>query len=203
MDSKIMKKCPYFGRRYSKRGAQFLSNKSVVIWFTGLSGSGKTTIAHRLYLALKKNKKIRVEFIDGDIFRENFTKDLGFSFKDRNENIRRVGYLVELLSRHDIITIASFISPYKKQREYLRQKIGNFIEVYVNTPLEICEYRDTKGLYSKARKGDIKNFTGVSDPYECPEKPEITICGDCKNNEQIDILVDLILVYLLKNKYIK
>ncbi len=148
--------------------------KGVTLWFTGLSGSGKTTIAIEVEKELKK-RGYRVQRLDGDIIREHLTRDLGFSKKDRDENIRRVSFVAKLLTDHDIITLCSFISPYRKARQEARKLIGQFVEVYVNTPLAVCEQRDVKGLYAKARAGEIEEFTGVSDPYEEPEAPEIEL----------------------------
>ena len=148
--------------------------KGFVLWLTGLSQSGKSTIADEVYERLKA-QNIKVERLDGDIVRETISKDLGFSKEDREENIRRVGFVAKLLSRNGVGVIASFISPYRKQRAELKRKIGNFIEVYVNTPLSVCEKRDKKGLYAKARKGKIREFTGISAPYEEPKKPDIEI----------------------------
>lgn len=144
----------------------------LVLWFTGLSAAGKSTIADFLFDKLKEDN-YKVERLDGDIVRKDLTKDLGFSRKDREENIRRVGNLTADLVKNGNIVIASFISPYRKQRTELRDKIDNFIEVFVDTPLEVCESRDPKGLYKKARAGEIKEFTGLDDPYEIPEEPEI------------------------------
>ncbi|MBD3279730.1 MAG: sulfate adenylyltransferase [Candidatus Pacebacteria bacterium] len=145
-----------------------------VLWFTGLSGSGKSTIADAVFKLLAK-QGFHLERLDGDVVRESLTKDLGFSKKDRDENIKRVGFVANLLSRNGVGVIASFISPYQAQRRRLRKKIHNFIEVYISTPLKICEQRDVKGLYQQARQGKIKNFTGISDPYEAPQNPEIEI----------------------------
>lgn len=150
------------------------NHKGCVLWFTGLSQSGKSVTADKVYDILKE-KGLKVERLDGDIVREALTRDLGFSKKDRDENIRRVGFVANLLSRNGVIVIASFISPYKKQRDNLRIKINNFIEIFANTPLEVCEKRDKKGLYAKARKGEIANFTGISDPFEQPKNPEIEL----------------------------
>ncbi|MBD3238809.1 MAG: adenylyl-sulfate kinase [Candidatus Moranbacteria bacterium] len=173
--------------------------KGYVIWLTGLSGSGKTSIGQEVFLELKK-RGYKIEFLDGDIIRKNLTKDLGFSRKDRKENIKRVAYVVELLSRNGVGVIACFISPYQKERDYVRKKSVNFIEVYVNTSLEICEKRDIKGLYKKARSGEIKNFTGISDPYERPKNPELIIKGtkpsDIHKNKNI------IIKYLSENQYL-
>lgn len=162
------------------------NQEGFVLWFTGLSGAGKSTLADALYEKLKSDG-MKVERLDGDIVRENLTKGLGFSKEDRDENIRRIAFVAKLLSRNGIGVVASFISPYEKERQYVREQVTNFMEVHVNTPLEICESRDSKGLYAKARRGEIKNFTGVSDPYEKPKCPEIEVCGDLE--ERIDEIV--------------
>jgi sulfate adenylyltransferase len=168
------------------------------LWFTGLPQAGKTTIADRIYEKLKE-KELRVERLDGDIVRQRLTKDLGFTKEDRDENLRRVGSLARLFVQRGVIVIASFISPYKSLRQELRKRIPNFIEVFVNCPLEVCEKRDKKGLYQKARLGEIKNFTGISDPYEAPENPEIEIRTDV---ESIRDSTQKIINYLEKNKLI-
>ena len=169
-----------------------------VLWFTGLSAAGKTTIADKVCEILSE-RSIGVERLDGDLVRENLTKDLGFSRQDRDENIRRIGFVANLLSRNNVAVIASFISPYEAQRQELRDKINNFIEVFVDTPLEVCEARDPKGLYKKARSGEIKNFTGISDPYERPESPEI--CLDT-SSLSVDDCVAQIISYLEEGNYI-
>jgi adenylylsulfate kinase len=153
-----------------------LNQKAKVIWFTGLSASGKSTIAKSLYENLKK-KGFIVRYLDGDNVRKGVNNNLGFSEEDRKENIRRIAEVSRLFNECGIITINSFISPTIEIRQLARSIIGNenFIEVYVNTPLEICEERDKKGLYAKARKGEIKDFTGISAPYEPPENPDIEL----------------------------
>jgi sulfate adenylyltransferase len=148
--------------------------QGLVLWFTGLSQSGKTTNADAVYEALKQ-RGITAERLDGDIMRQHLARDLGFSKEDRNENIRRAGFVAKLLARNKVAVIASFITPYKAERDRLRQEIDNFIEVFCNCPLEACEARDNNGLYQKARNGDIENFTGISDPYETPESPDIIL----------------------------
>ena len=147
-----------------------------VLWFTGLSGSGKSTVSDEVYKILSKS--MNIELLDGDECRQNLTKGLTYTREDRDENIRRIAYVAKLLSRNNIGVISAFISPYKAMRDYVRLNTTNFIEVYVNAPLEVCEERDVKGLYEKARKGEIKNFTGVSDPYEEPLEPEIILNTD-------------------------
>jgi adenylyl-sulfate kinase len=150
------------------------SHKGFTLWFTGLSGAGKSTLSEILLDCLKK-RGARVELLDGDVVRQNLSKGLGFSKEDRDTNIRRVGYVCDLLSRNGVIAIAAFISPYREIRDELRSKIENFVEVYCSCPLEKLVERDVKGLYKKALAGQIAQFTGVSDPYEEPEHAEI-IC---------------------------
>jgi adenylylsulfate kinase len=148
-----------------------------VIWFTGLSGSGKTTIAHVLEDKLAK-ADVPVELLDGDVVRENLSKGLGFSEEDRNTNIRRIAFVAHLLQRNGTFVITAAISPYRAIREEARAMAKDFIEVYANAPLEVCEQRDVKGLYKKARAGEIKGFTGIDDPYEPPSGPEVEIRTD-------------------------
>jgi adenylylsulfate kinase len=155
----------------------------VTVWFTGLSGAGKTTISSAIEKKLK-SYGYKVEVLDGDVVRQNLTKGLGFSKEDRDENIRRVGFVAALLTRNQVIVLVSAISPYQEIREEVRQRIGNFVEVYVNAPLEVCEKRDVKGLYKKARSGEIKNFTGINDPYEPPLNPEVECRTDLETLEE-------------------
>ncbi|MDZ7771557.1 MAG: adenylyl-sulfate kinase [Balneolaceae bacterium] len=147
--------------------------KPTVLWFTGLSGSGKSTISEEVFRILKEEGH-RVEHLDGDAVRDIFPKT-GFSRSERNEHIRRVGFLASRLQAHDVTVVCSFISPYRESRDFVRDLCGDFTEVWISTPLEVCEARDVKGLYEKARKGEIDNFTGISDPYEQPENPELEI----------------------------
>ena len=144
------------------------------IWFTGLPSSGKSTIAALLAKRLKKHK-IPIEILDGDVIRKYLWSNLGFTKKDRIINLKRTVFLAKLLTRNGIFTIVSFVSPYRSVRLYARRQLKCFIEVYIKCPIEICIKRDVKGLYKKALKGELSNFTGVSHPYEEPEKPEITI----------------------------
>ena len=155
----------------------------VTVWFTGLSGAGKTTISRAVEKELQ-TYGYKVEILDGDVVRKNLTKDLGFSKEDRDENIRRVGFVAEVLTRNQVIVLVSVISPYREIREEVRQRIGNFVEVYVNAPLEVCEQRDVKGLYKKARAGEIRNFTGIDDPYEPPLNPEVECRTDLVSLEE-------------------
>jgi adenylyl-sulfate kinase len=148
--------------------------KGVTLWFTGLPCSGKSEIADRVAEILK-DRGYRVERLDGDIVRQSLTRDLGFSREDRNENIRRVTFVAKLLTRNGVFVLTSFISPYRDIRAHARREIGSFLEVYTKCPLDICIERDVKGMYKKAMAGQIKEFTGVSDPYEEPVDPEILL----------------------------
>jgi adenylylsulfate kinase len=145
-----------------------------VIWFTGLSGAGKTTIAEILRGELLQRCE-KVEVLDGDVVRENLSRGLGFSKEDRDLNIARIGFVAHLLARNGVKVICAAISPYREPRDRVRQLVGDFIEVYVSTPIDVCEQRDVKGLYQKARAGQIMGFTGVDDPYEPPLDPELEI----------------------------
>jgi adenylylsulfate kinase len=144
-----------------------------VLWLTGLSGSGKSTIATRVREILEK-RGLRVEHLDGDSIRDIFPQT-GFSREDRNAHVRRVGYLASRLESHGVVVIASLISPYAESRNFVRGMCVNFVEIFVATPLEQCEQRDVKGLYARARRGELKNFTGIDDPYEVPSNPELVI----------------------------
>jgi adenylylsulfate kinase len=144
----------------------------LTVWFTGLSASGKTTISQAVADVLRA-RGYRVETLDGDIVRQNLTKGLGFSKEDRDENIRRIGFVAHLLSRNGVIALVAAISPYREIRDEVRARIGRFVEVFANAPVEVCEQRDPKGLYRKARAGEIKGFTGIDDPYEAPLAPEV------------------------------
>jgi adenylylsulfate kinase len=147
--------------------------RPAVLWFTGLSGSGKSAIAKVVVRRLKK-LGVDLEHLDGDAMRSIFP-NTGFTKSAREEHIRRVGFLAAMLEKHGVTVVASFVSPYRESRAFIRKLCRNFIEVYVSTPLEVCEQRDVKGLYRQARRGEIRNFTGISDPYEQPKHPEITI----------------------------
>lgn len=164
-----------------KSKAKLLNQKSIVVWFTGLSGSGKTTIAYELEKLLLKRKFLSC-VIDGDAVRANLNNDLGFSNKDRIENIRRVAEISKILLESSIITICSFVSPTKNIRNVAKKILKkNFIEIYINSPIEVCEKRDVKGLYKKARNGEIKNFTGIDSPYEAPLNPFLEVRSDLMN----------------------
>jgi len=148
--------------------------QGVTLWFTGLPCSGKSAVADRVALILK-NGGYHAERLDGDIVRQDLTRDLGFSKADRDENIRRVTFVAKLLTRNGVFVLTSFISPYRDMRARARKEIGSFLEIYVDCPLEVCVERDIKGMYKKAMAGQIKEFTGVSDPYEVPESPELVL----------------------------
>ena len=148
--------------------------KGFTLWFTGLSGSGKTTLAMAVEQELRK-RGLKVERLDGDIVRQGLTRDLGFSKEDRDKNIERVTFVAKLLTRNGVAVLCSFISPYIERRNKSRDEIGNFVECYTECPMDALIERDVKGLYKKALAGEIPNFTGVSDPYEAPDRPEVMI----------------------------
>ncbi len=151
-----------------------MTERGFTIWFTGLSGAGKTTIAQALEPVLRE-RGLKVESLDGDVVRTNLSKGLGFSKEDRDTNILRIGFVSNLLSRNGVVVLASAISPYRDIRDEVRGQIGDFVEVYVQCPLDALVKRDVKGLYEKALRGEIANFTGVSDPYEEPLNPEVVV----------------------------
>jgi adenylylsulfate kinase len=158
-------------------------HQGFTIWFTGLPCCGKTTIADRV-AALLKSKGYMIERLDGDLIRQNLSKDLGFSKKDRDENINRAIFLAKMLTRNNVVVLASFVSPYKKQRRKARKDIKKFVEVYVRCPVKICMKRDVKGMYKKALEGKISHFTGVDDPYEEPENPELIVDTDIESVQE-------------------
>ncbi|PZO33952.1 MAG: adenylyl-sulfate kinase [Leptolyngbya sp.] len=168
------------------------AQRGVTIWLTGLSGSGKSTIASALEAKLRQ-RGCQLEVLDGDIVRTNLTKGLGFSKADRDENIRRIGFVSHLLTRNGVMVLVSAISPYREARDTVRDRIGDFVEVFVDAPLAVCEDRDVKGLYKKARAGEIKQFTGIDDPYEAPLNPEVHCHTD---HQSIEESVDQILAKL-------
>jgi adenylyl-sulfate kinase len=162
----------------------------LVIWLTGLSSSGKSTIGQEL-LQRFQTSGYRAEMLDGDILRQGLCKDLSFSAADRNENVRRIGCLAELLAKRGIVVIVAVISPYQAARDELRGRIERFVEVYVNAPIEICETRDVKGLYRKARLGELSGLTGIDDPYERPLAPEVECRTDRESiNESVQKILD-------------
>jgi adenylyl-sulfate kinase len=175
-----------------------VTQQGFTLWLTGLSGAGKTTVAVALENELHE-RGLLIERLDGDTVREGLTRDLGFSKEDRDKNIERVCFVARLLSRNRVGVVASFISPYREARANVRQQTTNFIEVYVNAPLEVCAARDVKGLYAKAFAGQIQGFTGVNDPYEAPENPEITLHTD---KETLQQSVGKIITYLEQNNLI-
>jgi adenylyl-sulfate kinase len=160
-----------------------LEQKGVTIWFTGMSGAGKTALAIRLEEELKR-RGLKVERLDGDIVRQSLTRDLGFSKEDRDKNIERVTFVAKLLTRNGVAVLCSFISPYRGVRANVRSQVGNFVEVHCHAPLETLIERDVKGLYKKAIAGEIENFTGISDPYEVPENPEVMIDSSTETIEE-------------------
>jgi adenylylsulfate kinase len=151
----------------------YITQRGLTVWFTGLSGAGKTTICQAVHNKLVE-QGLKVEHLDGDLVRQTLTKGLGFSQADREENIRRIGFVAHLLTRNDVIVLVSAISPYRSIRQEVREQIGAFIEVFVDASIAVCEQRDVKGLYQRARNGEIKQFTGIDAPYEPPLNPEVT-----------------------------
>jgi adenylyl-sulfate kinase len=154
-----------------------MANRGFTIWFTGLSGSGKSTLSEIIERRLKEYGR-NVEILDGDIVRTHLSKGLGFSREDRDTNIKRIAFVASLLTRNGVVCISAAIAPYREAREWARKEIGNFVEVYVKCPIEVCRQRDVKGLYKLVDEGKIKNFTGVDDPYEEPEYPEVVVETD-------------------------
>lgn len=176
---------------YREHRQRLNEHKSVIVWFTGLSGSGKSTLSHALEDALHK-KEIRTYVLDGDNIRKGLCKDLGFSDADRTENIRRIGEVAKLMIDAGVLVMTAFISPFRQDRDLVRALVGEgeFIEVFCDANLDVCEVRDPKGLYKKARAGEIPEFTGISSPYEAPEKPEITVKTDAQDIEEcVEVLL--------------
>lgn len=166
--------------------------KGVTIWLTGLSGSGKSTVSHTLQREIE-DRGFKIEVLDGDVIRQNFCKGLGFSKEDRDENIRRIAFVCHLLTRNNVPVIAAAISPYREIRDEARKLIGDFVEIYVKCPVNICMDRDVKGLYKKAIAGEISNFTGVSDPYEEPQNPDLILETDKETPaESVAKIIDLL-----------
>lgn len=187
---------PIFDRMLGRKDKEdLLHQHSVMIWFTGLSGSGKSTLAIALERELQ-NRGLLCRILDGDNIRSGINNNLGFTAEDRIENIRRIAEIGKLFVDTGVITIAAFISPNNELREMASRIIGkeNFVEVYISTPIEECEKRDVKGLYAKARRGEIKNFTGISAPFEAPEDAALSIDTSKHSvKESVDMLLDLIL----------
>ncbi len=180
----------FFGNQRKQQG--------LVLWLTGLPCAGKTTIALEL-IKLLKARDIPYQHLDGDKIRQKIHTKLGFSKKDRNKNVRMVGDLAHQLNHQGNLVIASFVSPYKSSRQRNRKKIKRYVEVFVNAPIQVCEQRDVKGMYQKARQGKIKNFTGIDDPYEEPESAEIEVRTDQETPQQS---AQKILEYLIHNQLI-
>ncbi len=169
-----------------------MEHPGFTVWLTGLSGAGKSTIAQALGKELRA-RGMKVEVLDGDVIRQNLSKGLGFSKEDRDTNVLRVGWVAEILSRNGVAVVCALISPYRETRQKVRERIPNFVEVFVNAPLEEVIRRDPKGLYKKALAGEIQNFTGISDPYEPPENPEV-VCNTAE--EEVEESVQKVVSYL-------
>ena len=184
-----------------ERRNQLNKQQSAILWFTGLSGSGKSTIANAVEEYLHRHS-IRTYILDGDNVRHGLNGDLGFSDEDRKENIRRIGEVSKLFIDAGVMVLTSFISPFVEDRRFVRNIVHDheFIEIYIDCPLELCEQRDVKGLYQKARKGEIKKFTGIDSPYEKPQNPEVVVDTSVLSiDESVGVIVD----YLVRNDYIK
>lgn len=175
-----------------------MSQKGFTIWFTGLSGAGKSTLAEALAQHFQEQGR-NVEILDGDDVRTHLSKGLGFSREDRDTNIKRIAYVCSLLTRNGVICISAAIAPYREAREWARQKIGNFVEVYVKCPLEVCRERDVKGLYKLVDEGKIQHFTGIDDPYEEPEQPDLVVET---SKQSIAESVNAILAKLIEQGYL-
>jgi adenylylsulfate kinase len=175
-----------------------MADKGFTIWFTGLSGAGKSTLSEALIQRFQEHGR-NVEILDGDIVRTHLSKGLGFSREDRDTNIKRIAFVCSLLTRNGVICISAAIAPYREAREWARQEIGNFVEIYVKCPIEVCRQRDVKGLYKLVDEGKIKNFTGVDDPYEEPENPELIVETD---KETLDESIERILAKLVELGYL-
>ena len=161
-----------------------MEHKGFTIWFTGLSGAGKTTIADAIEPLLRERGITKLEKLDGDVVRTHLSKGLGFSKEDRDTNIRRIGWVAEVLTRNGVCVLASAISPYREIRDEVREHIGNFVEVYVKCSIPELTRRDVKGLYERALKGEIANFTGISDPYEEPLNPEVVVDSEAEELDE-------------------
>jgi len=186
---------PFESKINKEARVQLLQQKPKVIWFTGLSGSGKSTLASQLEFQLY-SQNFKTYLLDGDNVRSGLNKDLDFSDHSRKENIRRIGEVSKLFLDSGLIVLSAFISPFEEDRNQVRQIVGseNFIEVFVDCPLEVCEQRDIKGLYKKARAGEVRNFTGISSPYERPNNPDITIATHMNSvKESLDLLLEFVI----------
>ncbi len=176
-----------------------MTSKGFTIWFTGLSGAGKSTLSEAVQKRLRTRGR-NIEILDGDVVRTHLSKGLGFSREDRDTNIKRIAFVCSLLTRNGVACVSAAISPYREAREWARKEIGSFVEIYVKCPLEVCRERDVKGLYKLAYEGKIKEFTGVSDPYEEPENPELIVETD---KETIDESADRIIAKLVELGYLE
>ena len=181
--------------KYIVPGSENHAGRGVCVWFTGLSGAGKSTTAERLTALLLEDGRRVVTLLDGDVVRTHLSKGLGFSKEDRDTNVRRIGFVAFEIVRHGGIVVCAVVSPYRAARREIRAMVSRdrFVEVFVDTPLEVCEDRDVKGLYAKARRGEVTSFTGIDDPYERPEGPEITL--DTVSHV-VEVNAELILRYL-------
>jgi adenylyl-sulfate kinase len=175
-----------------------MEHRGFTLWLTGMSGAGKSTISDQL-MARLRSAGAKVELLDGDIVRTNLSQGLGFSREDRDTNIRRIGFVADLLSRNGIIVVVAAISPYRETRDEVKSKIANFIEVFVDCPVEVLAARDVKGLYKRALAGEVGNFTGISDPYEPPLHPDVTVRSD---RETVEESVDRIWSELIRRAWI-
>jgi adenylylsulfate kinase len=175
-----------------------MKHEGFTIWFTGMSGAGKSTLAERLIARLRESNA-KVELLDGDVVRTNLSQGLGFSKADRDTNILRIGFVSHLLSRNGVIAVVAAISPYRETRDEVKRRIGSFVEVFVDCPLDVLVERDTKGLYKRALAGEVGHFTGVSDPYEPPTDPCVVVRSD---RESIDESLDKIWLELEKRGFI-
>lgn len=182
-----------------ENGNRLRIKNGFTLWFTGLSGAGKTTITDIVEKELR-HQQVPVEVLDGDVVRTNLSKGLGFSREDRDTNVLRIGFVADLLTRNGVGVIVSAISPYKEARDQVRRNVGDFIEVFVDAPVEVCADRDVKGLYAKAYSGEIPEFTGVSDPYEAPAAPELHLHTD---QEDADESAQKVIEKLLELDYLE
>ncbi len=178
----------------------YIFTQGFTVWLTGLSGAGKSSIARALREHFSDNGLLNLTVLDGDELRKTLWQDLGFTREDRETNVRRIGFLGKTLTHYGIPNTVAIISPYRQIRQEMREMIHAFLEVYVCCPLEVCEGRDVKGLYAKARRGEIKMFTGIDDPYEPPENPEVTVCTD---RETLEESIEKIIDALLAHNYLK